>query len=220
MKKFKTFLATLLAVTMVLGSAMTVFAEEIVKEGTAEDALQPAEMDITIDYQKGDNISADNDDTTKDIINIAIKYDNLDFSFEADAIKWDATDMKYKITLNNTGNTARNIVVANNSNTSIEMTSTLAIAETQPSGLHYQLTLHSGLPIIWAATEKEAMKMGVDTITLKWGKKGIAGYQGGNTTELCLNITNVSIDSAAIDNDITKTKIAQVSLAFENVGKD
>ena len=221
MKKFRTFLTAFLVMIMVLGSTMTAFAEEIVKEGTTADDLQtPAEMDVTIAYQKGSDISADKDDTTKDIINIVINYDNLDFSYEADAIKWDTVNKKYNITLKNNGDNRRNITVNNNSNTSVKMTPTLVCAETQPKGLNYQLLLLRSMLPLWGATQSGSTQVNDGSITLKWGKEGMAGFNDGNTDELTLNISKVSITSEAIDSEIAKTTIAQVSLAFENVGKN
>lgn len=124
-KNFRSLIATMMVLSLVLScSAVTAFAETKSKTGTEAETFP-----VTLSYTRStaenpDPENPDNpggDDTKVDVINIEIAFDNLEFAYEADSIKWDPNSMMYVVTLKNT-KIEKGIKVTNKSNVEIGVT--------------------------------------------------------------------------------------------------
>lgn len=118
MKKIKKVMATLLAAALVLGSTMTAFAAE-------KTNLDTENITVNLSYSRddadGSGTGGEGDDSKRDIINIDLEYDNLNFEYKATSIEWDPDIKDYRITLNGTS-FEKGIKVTNNSNVKIGVT--------------------------------------------------------------------------------------------------
>lgn len=120
-KNFRSLIAIMMVLSLVLScSAVTAFAETKSKTDTEAETFP-----VTLSYTRStaENPDPDNpgDDTKVDVINIEIAFDNLEFAYEADSIKWDPDSMMYVVTLKNT-NIEKGIKVTNKSNVEIGVT--------------------------------------------------------------------------------------------------
>lgn len=208
-KIFNLVTATMMALTLVCGSTMNVFAVE--KENTD---LSTENMDVTISYEKGDDV-LDSDDTQKNIYNILIAYDNLDFSYEASAISWDTTNLVYNITTSSKDGTTRNIEVTNRSNTAVKMTPSLVDPASKPEGVEYEVSLSRlALPLWTSSNSKAATQLVEPSKKLEWGK------DSNNVDNLIVSVPAIGISSDAIDKTLSNVVVATVSLKFEDAGKE
>lgn len=220
-KKIKTFLAALLAVTMVLGTTMTAFAAETVKETVETVPGDATPIDVTISYEKGNNITNPNpddpkdpgnkDDTQLDIYNIQIAYDNLDFSYEAASIKWNVTDLEYKITTNVKGSDTRNIIVTNRSNRAVIMTPKLVDPIEKPKEVEYVVSLTGGGDTSWTSSNAAAAN-GTGSKRLEWGKE--ANDNGTNKDTLTVSVPAIKLTSKEVTRTIDNEVATKVSLGF------
>lgn len=208
-KILNSVMVTVIALILVFGSAMTVFAVE--KEKTD---LSPENMDVTISYEKGEDIG-DKDDTQNNIYNILIAYDNLDFSYEAAAISWDTTNLVYNVTTTSKDGTTRSIEVTNRSNTAVKMTPTLVDPSSKPEGVEYNVSLNRGASTLWTSSNSSVATQVTDgSKKLEWGK------DSNNVDNLTVSIPAISLTAESIDKTLSNVVVATVSLKFEDAGKE
>lgn len=202
MKKLKTLMATLLALTLVLGFSMTSFAaeENVTEMGTKN-------IDINVGYSRTQAAEDGKDDTEKDIYDIKIEYDALDFSYEADNIKWNPDKNDYEVTLKADTNTPKGIKVTNQSNKAVKMTPSLDNSDiAKQEGVSCAISLLRGSTPLWGITNMDPAREVTDSYDIP-----ITLDAGGGTDALEVKVTNVDFTS---DIQNFNSKFAAVSLSF------
>lgn len=232
MKKIKKVMATLLAAALVLGSTMTAFAAETTE---SQSDLKTKPLPVYLSYSRDDAGGSgtggdEGDDSKRDIINIELAYDNLNFEYKADSIVWDPVAKDYIVTLNATS-FEKGIKITNNSNIKIGVTPGIdnTGAEGIPVGYRFDFTRVGetdqaivSADNLYGASNMQVSKLGdyekvlgmtntnnVDTLKARLGMRE---HTGGN---------NGLIDSSV---ESFSQKVTTITLAFRaastNVSND
>ena len=179
MKTFKKLMATLFVLTLVLGSTMTTFAaEESVNE------MGTKNIDINVGYTAPTD--PENNDAIDGVYNILIEYENLDFQYTTESIKWDAENSKYIVTTTPDPNPSRGIKITNKStgNKTISVTPTFTNG-TPKGGVDYEIELKRGADVLSTVSNSGVKDRDGSSNTVFMG-----GAWANESDELVVNWTN------------------------------
>lgn len=123
MRKFKKLMTALLVAILVVGSSLTIFAADATEtQNNLDQKTFPVNLSYSRDDAGGSGTGGEEgDDSKRDIINIGLEYDDLNFEYKADSIVWNPDIKDYEITINDTS-FEKGIKVTNNSNIEIGVT--------------------------------------------------------------------------------------------------
>lgn len=201
MKRIKKLMATIMALTLVFGCCnMTAFAAEENVTGMGTKSI-----DINVGYTAPTD-PADND-AIDGVYNIQIEYDNLDFQYTTESIKWDAENSKYIVTTNPDPNPSRGIRITNKSTADKEISVTPSLVSATPkAGVNYEMQLKRGDDVITTLSNSGIEDSGQNKTAY------MGGAWGQQEDQLTVNITKMEFGPKV--QSFESTTFATISLTF------
>ena len=220
MKKIRTSIAMLLALVLTFSLSVTAFAAE--ETGTT-DTVTGDDQKLLPVYMNYSRDSATTDDTNTAIYNIEIAYDSLEFSFEADTIKWDDDKLDYEVTLKDySAQAAKGVRITNKSNADVlvEPYILLPLDGTNPKddGIKFTADLIRGKNELLMTYDSE---VGYSQIPLNvpddYEDCLLSAGSEDNSVNLTVKMANVEIPSTE---NINNRYIMTLQLDFTGMGLD
>lgn len=217
MKRFKKVMAVLLVAIMVLGSTMTAFAAE---KTESQKNLETKPLPVFLSYSRDDAGGSgtggdEGDDSKRDIIDIALQYDNLNFDYKAASIVWNVSTKQYDVTLENTSLT-KAIKVTNNSNVQIGVTPGINNegATGVPAGFNFDFKRNGVVKSI-AAVDNRANTSAMQVVPKDGAEEKVLGITNDDNVDEFT--ASCDVGENVIDSDFEAfepEKITTITLAF------